>query len=92
MAGEHSYFPELWELLKKWLCMVDEGEFEATWLKIRGITLPKFIEYLEDYWMSPDIKFMWSGIFHRAATSLTHAILTCSLKCMLLYSHVCLIC
>jgi hypothetical protein len=58
-----SQHPELWELLKKWLRMVDEAEFEATWLKIQEIAPPKFIEYLEDYWMSPDVKFMWSGVF-----------------------------
>ena len=32
-----TQFPKLWELLKKWISVTDDDEFEAYWMKIRAL-------------------------------------------------------
>ncbi|KAJ6552240.1 hypothetical protein DFH09DRAFT_1038848 [Mycena vulgaris] len=55
--------PELWELLKRWIRMTDQAEFDAAWIKIRTLADEDFIKYLETYWMKPDVVKMWSAIY-----------------------------
>jgi hypothetical protein len=55
---------ELWELLKKWIRITEQLEFEATWLKIQRMAPEGFMKYLEQYWMSPQVVKMWSAV-HR---------------------------
>lgn len=58
-----TVFPELWELLQKWVHIINSDEFESTWIKIKCLALPSVIEYLQRYWMSVEIQCMWSGVY-----------------------------
>lgn len=44
-------FPELWELLKKWIRIGDEKEFQAAWKKIKDISSVSFRDYLKKNWI-----------------------------------------
>ncbi|KAJ7161196.1 hypothetical protein C8R46DRAFT_905421 [Mycena filopes] len=57
-------YPEVWDLLKKWIRITDAAEFEATWLKIQSLAPTAFVKYLKDYWMAPHVVKMWSAM-HR---------------------------
>ncbi|KAF7372258.1 SWIM-type domain-containing protein [Mycena venus] len=56
-------YPELWELLKNWIRITDQGEFDATWIKIKSMAPQGFIEYLNRYWMPEHVVKMWSAVF-----------------------------
>lgn len=45
-------FPELWDLLKKWIRMTDKEEFLAAREKIRTLAPNSFDDYLEKNWMN----------------------------------------
>ncbi|KAJ7488704.1 hypothetical protein B0H11DRAFT_1720367 [Mycena galericulata] len=55
--------PELWELLKNWIRITDQTEFDATWIKIQSMAPQGFVKYLTDYWMRQDVVKMWSAVF-----------------------------
>lgn len=58
-----SAYPELWKVLKDWIRMDDEQEFQAQWQKIQGWVPhkapPSFVDYLKTYWMN--CTEMWSA-------------------------------
>ncbi|KAF7371998.1 SWIM-type domain-containing protein [Mycena venus] len=56
-------YPELWALLKNWIRITNQVEFDATWIKIKSMAPPGFIEYLERYWMPEHVVRMWSAVF-----------------------------
>ncbi|KAF7372423.1 SWIM-type domain-containing protein [Mycena venus] len=56
-------YPELWVLLKNWIRIIDQVEFDATWTKIRSMAPQGFIQYLERYWMPEHVVRMWSAVF-----------------------------
>jgi hypothetical protein len=46
-----QYYPELWELLKRWIRITDQAEFDACWEEIQTLAPASVIEYLQTYWM-----------------------------------------
>ncbi|KAJ7470044.1 hypothetical protein B0H11DRAFT_1731128 [Mycena galericulata] len=58
-----STHPELWELLKRWIRMTTQSEFDAAWTKIQDIAPAGFIEYLNSYWMTERVVRMWSAVY-----------------------------
>ncbi|KAJ7347674.1 hypothetical protein DFH08DRAFT_960107 [Mycena albidolilacea] len=63
-----SQNPELWELLKKWVRMTHEDEFNAAWAEIQRIAPPKFVVYLKQYWMPAHVVRMWSAVHRKDRT------------------------
>jgi hypothetical protein len=63
-----SKFPELWELLKKWVRMDEEEDFKQAWREIQRTALSKVVQYLTDYWMPDTVVRMWSASHHRTRT------------------------
>ncbi|KAJ3529131.1 hypothetical protein NMY22_g9127 [Coprinellus aureogranulatus] len=59
-VNDHS---ELWNLLKAWIRITSQDEFEKAWERICELAPGDFIAYLKQYWMG-DVK-MWSAV-HRA--------------------------
>jgi hypothetical protein len=55
--------PELWGLLKHWIRMADLHDFNTAWAKIQAMAPPKFVEYLNSYWMPPQVVRMWSAVY-----------------------------
>jgi len=60
-------FPELWELLKKWIRIEDTDEFWEYWKKIKVVTPPSLIEYFESYRLGDNTK-LWSAIWRKDRT------------------------
>ncbi|KAJ7079163.1 hypothetical protein B0H15DRAFT_788251 [Mycena belliarum] len=58
-----SSHPDLWTILKKWLRITDQVEFDATWAEIQIIAPPDFVQYLIRYWMPVQTVKMWSAIY-----------------------------
>ncbi len=60
--------PELWELLKNWIRITDQEEFNKCWQKIQILALPSMWEYLQTYYLggnglwTSDPKF-WSAVY-----------------------------
>lgn len=44
--------PELWELLKGWIRISDQAEFDETYTKIKALAPQSVCTYLADYWMT----------------------------------------
>ncbi|KAJ7337628.1 hypothetical protein DFH08DRAFT_964593 [Mycena albidolilacea] len=63
-----SCFPELWELLKKWVRMEEEEDFKQAWREIQRTALSKVVQYLTDYWMPDTVVRMWSAPHRRTRT------------------------
>lgn len=60
------HHPELWELLKKWVRITDEVDFETSWDKIKAIAPPSMIEYLQTNWL--DERHLWSAVYRQDRT------------------------
>jgi len=58
-----SHYPELWEVLKKWIHITDQAEFWLSWEKIKNLAPKSVIEYFKTYWLGDTIK-LWSAM-HR---------------------------
>lgn len=58
-----TQFPELWQLLKGWIRIIDEVKFRECWAQIQAIAPKSFIAYLKTYWIN-DIK-LWSAVFRK---------------------------
>ena len=54
-----SHYPELWNLLKGWIHLMGEAEFNECWTKIQALAPTSFIEYIQVYWL-PEWP-MWSA-------------------------------
>ena len=54
-----SHYPELWNLLKGWIHLTDEAEFNECWTKIQALAPASFIEYIQTYWLT--VWPMWSA-------------------------------
>jgi hypothetical protein len=54
-----THFPELWDILKKWIRVEDKTEFETTWMKIQSIPPPSIVEYLNKYYIPT--QSLWSA-------------------------------
>ena len=61
-----NHYPELWDLLKRWIRITDLAEFSAAWQKIQGIAPASVTEYLKTYWLG-DIK-LWSAVYRKERT------------------------
>jgi hypothetical protein len=61
--------PELWDVLKKWIRMTEQADFDAAWQQIQGMAPESFINYLCRYWMPEHIVRMWSAV-HRKNRSI----------------------
>ena len=55
-----SHYPALWDLLKKWVRVEEDDEFEVYWTKIKLLAPQSFIEYIETYWLP--VKALWSAV------------------------------
>lgn len=60
--------PELWDLLKQWIRMTSQDEFDAAWIKIQDIAPQNFVDYLKQYWMSDKVVRMWSAVYRTERT------------------------
>lgn len=60
--------PQLWELLKKWIRITDQAEFDVMWSTIQAIAPEGFVDYLKRTWMSEKVVKMWSGVFRTSRT------------------------
>ena len=56
-----THYPEMWEVLKGWICLKEEDEFEACWQKILSLAPDSVIEYLKAYWLP--VKPWWSAVY-----------------------------
>ncbi|KAJ7665805.1 hypothetical protein B0H17DRAFT_951239 [Mycena rosella] len=61
-------YPELWEVLKRWIRIIDKIEFDATWVKIQAMAPQVFTEYLTRYWMPERVVKMWSAVYRTDRT------------------------
>jgi hypothetical protein len=55
--------PELWELLKKWIRMENQEDFDAAWDQIKQTAPDTFVEYLKETWMKDEVVAMWSAVY-----------------------------
>ncbi|KAJ7331319.1 hypothetical protein DFH08DRAFT_966340 [Mycena albidolilacea] len=51
--------PELWELLKRRICMENWEDFNAAWDQIKWTAPDTFVQYLEETWMKDEVVAMW---------------------------------
>ena len=56
-----SHYPELWKLLKQWVCITDTTKFAKFWVDIKALAPVSFLKYLNTYWLTPEVKPMWSA-------------------------------
>ena len=61
-----SHCNELWELLKKWIRLTEESEFNENWAKIQSLAPQSFIDLIKSYWL-PHWK-MWSAVWRKDRT------------------------
>jgi hypothetical protein len=55
-----SHHPELWTLLKDWIHLTDQDEFNKQWDKIKLIAPLSVIQYLEKEWVAD--QQLWSAV------------------------------
>lgn len=55
--------PVLWDLLKGWIRIQDERDFDKCWVKIQELAPPVFTKYIVDYWLKH--RAMWSACYRR---------------------------
>ncbi|KAJ7732434.1 hypothetical protein B0H16DRAFT_1328742, partial [Mycena metata] len=55
------HHPILWELLKSWIRITDQDEFDARWVEIKAIAPDSVTEYLEKFWMKEVA--LWSAVY-----------------------------
>ena len=58
-----THFPELWDLLKKWIRVEEKAEFEAMWKKIQDIAPSSVVEYLNQYYIPTQAH--WSAVYRQ---------------------------
>jgi hypothetical protein len=68
-----EHYPELWELLRQWIRVTGQNEFDLIWKKIQILAPASFREYLATYYLGgngqwSDPKY-WSGI-HRVGRNI----------------------
>ena len=56
-----SHYKDLWTLLKGWVRIVEQSEFDACWAKVQQLAPKSFIDYITTTWM-PVVK-LWSAIW-----------------------------
>lgn len=56
-------FPELWELMKRWIRITDKISFDACWHEIQSIAPASVIEYLKINWLNETE--LWSAVFRQ---------------------------
>lgn len=61
-------YPELWEILKGWIRITDQAEFDKTWIKIKSMAPASFVSYLTTYWMPENVRKMWSAVYRKDRT------------------------
>ena len=65
-----TQLPKLWELLKKWIRVTDDDEFEAYWMKIGALTPlltpPSFLDYITIHWIL--YKAICLAVYHKDNT------------------------
>lgn len=59
------HFPELWTLLKGWIRITDDTEFDTRLEEIKAIAPQSFMAYLETNWLKERDIEMWSARFRR---------------------------
>ncbi|KAJ7029780.1 hypothetical protein C8F04DRAFT_1368893 [Mycena alexandri] len=56
------HHPILWELLKSWIRITDQDEFDARWVEIKAIAPESVTDYLKKFWMKE--VSLWSAAWH----------------------------
>ena len=56
-----SHYKDLWTLLKGWVHIVEQSEFDACWAKVQQLAPESFVDYITTTWM-PVVK-LWSTIW-----------------------------
>jgi len=56
-------YPEVWDLLKKWIRVTHRAEFWQQWERIKILAPESVIEYLQTYWMGDENIKLWSAIY-----------------------------
>jgi hypothetical protein len=54
------HHPELWELLKAWIRIPNQSEFDEQWERIKVIGPPSVVAYLETEWLGE--QKLWSAV------------------------------
>ena len=60
------HYPELWDILKGWICIKKEDKFKACWQKIFSLAPDSVIEYMKTYWLP--VKHWWFAMYHKNPT------------------------
>jgi hypothetical protein len=60
-----SKFPELWALLKSWIRITDQVEFDSHWEKIKAVAPESVVAYLTRNWLTLDVVKIWSAVYHQ---------------------------
>lgn len=58
-----THHPELWELMKGWIRITDQAEFDSCWTKIQALAPESVIDYLETYWLKEPQ--LWSALYRK---------------------------
>jgi hypothetical protein len=61
-----SQFPELWDLMKKWLRMTSRKDFDVCWVEIQSLAPPSVVKYLQTNWL--DEPHLWSAVYRQDRT------------------------
>ena len=61
-----THYPELWDLLKEWVCMTDRAEFDQCWIQIQKIAPASIVGYFQDNWIG-DVK-LWFAVYRQDRT------------------------
>lgn len=56
-----DHYPELWELLQRWLRTTDTRDFDHIWTNIQAIAPVSMVEYLASNWLA-EVK-LWSAVY-----------------------------
>ena len=59
-------FPELWDVLKRWIWIIDEAEFNNSWAKVQALAPKSFTKYIITYWLP--VRDMWSAMARKNRT------------------------
>jgi hypothetical protein len=63
-----AHYPTLWILLKQWVRLTDQAEFDKRWEDIKAVVPVSLIAYLEKEWLGD--RDLWSAVFRKGRSIL----------------------
>jgi hypothetical protein len=61
-----NHYPELWDLMRKWVRMTNKQDFDTGWENIQTLAPPSLAEYLRVNWMN-ELE-LWSAVHRQDRT------------------------